>query len=57
VVIAITVLAAVTGRLKAMRLALVGLFSVATLLYIDASNTFLTAQSVEYFTEDKVRAA
>lgn len=37
------------GKLSQMRISFVGLFAIGTLLYIEASNTFLTAQSVEYY--------
>lgn len=45
VMVALLAVAAVTGKLNSMRTSFVGLFSIGTLLYIEASNTFLTAQS------------
>uniref|UniRef100_A0A7S0RD99 Uncharacterized protein n=1 Tax=Chlamydomonas leiostraca TaxID=1034604 RepID=A0A7S0RD99_9CHLO len=55
VVVAMLAVAAVTGKLASMRTSFVGLFAISTLLYIEASNTFLTAQSAtvtgQYFQE------
>lgn len=45
VMVALLAVATVTGKLNSMRTSLVGLFSISTLLFIEASNTFLTAES------------
>lgn len=46
VIIAALGAVAASGKLASMRASFVGLFAVGTLLFIDASNTFLTAQSM-----------
>lgn len=46
------IFAAVTGKLASMKTSFIGLFAVGTLLYIDASNMFLTAQSDPDFEHD-----
>lgn len=53
VVVALMCVATVTGKLASMRTSFVGLFAIGTLLYIDASNTFLSAQSIDYYDSDE----
>ena len=45
------VAAIVMGSFSRFRLSFLGLFSVATLLYMEASNAFLSAQSVTYYNQ------
>ena len=41
--------ASLTGTYARLRLSFLGLFAVATLLYMEASSAFLTAQSVGWY--------
>jgi hypothetical protein len=43
--------ASVTGNLTRTKLSFLGLFAVATLLYMEASNAFMSAQAVNYYTQ------
>lgn len=52
-IIAGVVLAAISGKLGEMKASFLGLFAVGTLLYIQASNAFLTAQSVYHYQHDQ----
>lgn len=51
VIVMILAGAAVSGKLAHARTALVGLFAVGTMLYIDVSNQFLNGQSIDYYTD------
>ncbi len=45
------VVASVTGSLARVKLSLLGLFAVATLLFMEASNAFMSAQAVNWYTQ------
>lgn len=47
-------MAYVKGKLPRARIGFVGLFVIGTLLYIDASNTFLTAHSPKHYVNGQV---
>lgn len=49
VILTMMVCAIVTGTMHKMRPAFVGLFAIATVLFIEASNTFLNGQSNQYY--------
>ena len=48
VVVALAVLVAM-GKLSQFKTSFLGLFAVGTLLYIETTNAFLTAESVDYY--------